>query len=367
MARYPSFLWASSIEFSNSCWDFKPSALVFWATIFLSLWRIDESKHSCVRKFSTRWAPETWERKLSINHRASLNIRSSCATATICRYCHPFLSVAAAILRHCDNQQAAYSLSHIGCSKGEGRECIDARLLDDKTARNSLIHPNTSAEPNRYTCDEDKGHCLTVERDKSQESNTIFDVLKVLGKIYVGRKILVFVHYGVGWFLRLDFELVREIIWRNSVWESFRSCWVEKLCPSEKFVDHSFACLYEGQKLLTKWFWAKSASRFPCQELQALDGGQDGRVRQEGSNAKRKKRSDLRDELLSLSVGYTRRPWWCSEQGRFHQKKRRDSVRVCYQKRTLKDGERHTHAFWEKLLLADFGGFWLLFGGRERL
>lgn len=117
-----------------------------------------------------------------------------------------------------------------------------------------------------------------------------FDVLKVLEKFYVGRKILVFVHYGVGWFLRLDFELVREIIWRNSVWESFRSCWVEKLCPSEKFVDHSFACLYEGQKLLTKWFWAKSASRFPCQELQALDGGQDGRVRQEGSNAKRKKR-----------------------------------------------------------------------------
>ena len=39
-----------------------------------------------------------------------------------------------------------------------------------------------------------------------------FDVLKVLGKIYVGRKILVFVHYGVGWILRLDFELVREII-----------------------------------------------------------------------------------------------------------------------------------------------------------
>ena len=99
-----------------------------------------------------------------------------------------------------------------------------------------------------------------------------------------------FVYYGVGWILRLDFELVREIIWRNSVWESFRSCWVEKLCPSEKFVDHSFACLYEGQKLLTKWFWAKSASRFPCQELQALDGGQDGRVRQEGSNAKGKKR-----------------------------------------------------------------------------
>ena len=117
-----------------------------------------------------------------------------------------------------------------------------------------------------------------------------FDVLKVLEKFYVGRKILVFVHYGVGWFLRLDLELVREIIWRNSVWESFRSCWVEKLCPSEKFVDHSFACLYEGRKLLTKWFWAKSASRFPCQELQALDGGQDGRVRQEGSNAKRKKR-----------------------------------------------------------------------------
>ena len=39
-----------------------------------------------------------------------------------------------------------------------------------------------------------------------------FDVLKVLEKFYVGRKILVFVHYGVGWFLRLDFELVREII-----------------------------------------------------------------------------------------------------------------------------------------------------------
>ena len=109
-------------------------------------------------------------------------------------------------------------------------------------------------------------------------------------KSFVGRKILVFVHYGVGWILRLDFESVREIIWRNSVWESFRSCWVEKLCPSKKFVVHSFARLYGGQKLLTKWFWAKSASRFPCQELQALDGGQDGRVRQEGSNAKRKKR-----------------------------------------------------------------------------
>ena len=118
-----------------------------------------------------------------------------------------------------------------------------------------------------------------------------FDVLKVLGKIYVGRKILVFVHYGVGWILRLDFELVREIIWRNSVWESFRSWRVEKLCPSEKFVDHSFSCLYGGQKLLTKWFWAKSASRFPCQELQASDGGQDGRVRQERSNAKGKKRA----------------------------------------------------------------------------
>ena len=37
-----------------------------------------------------------------------------------------------------------------------------------------------------------------------------FDVLKVLGKFGVGRKILV--HYGVGWILRLDFELVREII-----------------------------------------------------------------------------------------------------------------------------------------------------------
>ena len=54
-----------------------------------------------------------------------------------------------------------------------------------------------------------------------------FDVLKVLEKIYVDRKILVFVHYGVGWILRLDFELVREI----------------KLCPSEKFVVHSFSCL----------------------------------------------------------------------------------------------------------------------------
>ena len=49
---------------------------------------------------------------------------------------------------------------------------------------------------------------------------------------------------------------------------------------------HSFACLYGGQKLLTKWFWAKSASRFPCLELQSLDRGRDGRVRQEGSNAK---------------------------------------------------------------------------------
>ena len=35
---------------------------------------------------------------------------------------------------------------------------------------------------------------------------------------------------------------------------------------------------------------AKSASRFSCQQLQALDGGRDGRVRQEGSNAKEKKR-----------------------------------------------------------------------------
>ena len=85
-----------------------------------------------------------------------------------------------------------------------------------------------------------------------------FDVLKVLGKIYVGRKILVFVHYGVGLILQLDFELVREIIWRNSIWESFRSWRVEKLCPSEKFVVHSFSRLYGGQKLLTKWFWAKS-------------------------------------------------------------------------------------------------------------
>ena len=41
-----------------------------------------------------------------------------------------------------------------------------------------------------------------------------FDVLKVLGKIY---EILVFVYYGVGWILRLDFELVREIVWKNSV------------------------------------------------------------------------------------------------------------------------------------------------------
>ena len=78
-----------------------------------------------------------------------------------------------------------------------------------------------------------------------------FDVLKVLEKFYVGRKILVFVHYGVGWILRLDFELVREIIWRNSVWESFRSCWVEKLCPSKNFVVHLFSSLYGGQKLLT--------------------------------------------------------------------------------------------------------------------
>ena len=39
-----------------------------------------------------------------------------------------------------------------------------------------------------------------------------FDVLKVLGKFYIGRKILVFVHYGVGWILQLEFELVREII-----------------------------------------------------------------------------------------------------------------------------------------------------------
>ena len=39
-----------------------------------------------------------------------------------------------------------------------------------------------------------------------------FDVLKVLEKFYVRRKILVFVHYGVEWILRLDFELVREII-----------------------------------------------------------------------------------------------------------------------------------------------------------
>ena len=167
-----------------------------------------------------------------------------------------------------------------------------------------------------------------------------FDVLKVLEKFYVGRKILVFVHYGVGWILRLDFELVRETIWRNSVWESFRSCWVEKLCPSEKFVDHSFACLYEGQKLLTKWFWAKGASRFPCQELQALDGDQDGRVRQEGSNAKRMKRV------------------WSKEI-------RRDFIRFCYQKRMLR--EKYMHAFREKLLLADFGGFWPLFGSRERL
>ena len=112
----------------------------------------------------------------------------------------------------------------------------------------------------------------------------------VLGKFGVGRKILVFVHYGVGWILRLDFELVREIIWRNSVRESFRSWRIEKLCPSEKFVVHSFAWLYEGQKLLTKWFWAKSASRFPCQELQALDGGRDGRISHERSNAKGKKR-----------------------------------------------------------------------------
>ena len=130
-----------------------------------------------------------------------------------------------------------------------------------------------------------------------------FDVLKVLGKIY---EILVFVYYGVGWILRLDFELVREIIWRNSVWESFRSQRVEKLCPSEKFVDHSFSCLYGGQKLLTKWFWAKSASRFPYQELQALDGGRDGRVCHERSMQRERRGSDLRDELLSLSVGYTR-------------------------------------------------------------
>ena len=39
-----------------------------------------------------------------------------------------------------------------------------------------------------------------------------FDVLKVLVKFGVGRKLLVFVHYGVGWILRLDFEWVREII-----------------------------------------------------------------------------------------------------------------------------------------------------------
>ena len=51
-----------------------------------------------------------------------------------------------------------------------------------------------------------------------------FYVLNVLGKFYVSQKILVFVHYGVGWILRLEFELVREIIWRNSVLESFRSC-----------------------------------------------------------------------------------------------------------------------------------------------
>ena len=39
-----------------------------------------------------------------------------------------------------------------------------------------------------------------------------FDVSKVLEKFYVGRKILVFVHYGVGWILRLELELVREIV-----------------------------------------------------------------------------------------------------------------------------------------------------------
>ena len=51
----------------------------------------------------------------------------------------------------------------------------------------------------------------------------------------------------------------------------------------------------------------------------------------------------------------------------FFKKESRDSVRFCYQKRMLKDGEKHTHAFREKLLLADFGGFWPLFGRRERL
>lgn len=46
----------------------------------------------------------------------------------------------------------------------------DARLLDDKTPRNSLIHPNSSAEPNRYTSDEDKGNYLTVERDELENN-----------------------------------------------------------------------------------------------------------------------------------------------------------------------------------------------------
>ena len=33
-----------------------------------------------------------------------------------------------------------------------------------------------------------------------------FDVLKVLGKFYIGRKILVFIHYRVGLILWLEFE-----------------------------------------------------------------------------------------------------------------------------------------------------------------
>ena len=72
--------------------------------------------------------------------------------------------------------------------------------------------------------------------------------------------------------------------------------------------------------------------------------------------------SDLRDELLSMSIGSMRRAWWCSEQGRFHafkKKKKRES-----RFRTLLLSKAHAkrwgkaHARFSRK--AAFGWFWRL-------
>ena len=80
-----------------------------------------------------------------------------------------------------------------------------------------------------------------------------------------------------------------------------------------------------------------------------------------GQIQRERRGSDLRDELLRLSIGYMRWAWWCSEQGHFHALlKKKETSRF----RTLLLSKAHAKRWWKAHARfskkATFGWFWRL-------